>query len=708
MELTIEQALQRGMAAHKEGKLQEAERLYRAILQSQPHHLDANHNLGVLLASVNKTELALPLFETALQANPEVEQFWLSYIRALIEEQQFEKAKEVIEQGEKKGLKGEQFESLKLLVIPASEKRSPPQSEINTLLGHYQSGRYDDAEKLAVSITRQFPEHQFSWKVLGILFGQKGSTAEALNANQNAVKLAPQDAEAHNNLAITLAELKRLDEAQASYKKAIELKSDFPEAYNNRGAVLLELNSLEDARFCFTRAIELKPEFAEAHNHLGLALKHLEQLEEGVESFRRAIALNPEYAAAHNNLGDSLKEIGRVEEAMESFRQALAIEPGLSEAHNNLGTALLGLGKTEEALESYKEALALNPNSVETLENTANLFSDKGEFATAIEFYQKALSVQSGSIKSLMHLDAVKAKAVPAWHLPMMNDLTRNNAYLKALESAIGGGELVLDIGTGSGLLSMMAADSGAGKVFTCEVSQTISQVAEKVIARNGYDSRVKVINKKSTDLIVGSDIEDKADVLVSEILSSEFVGEGVQQTILDAKKRLLKKNGKMIPESGFIMISLIENNSDLANEMFVDNSNGYDLSDFNSISQKKFVFSIQKEPVLLSEPIQTFGFDFCTQEKIQSGEKSIEIMATREGFCAGLVQWIKVRLFEDIVYENNPVEIFKSDVATGWRTPIYRFDKPLYVEKGQIINVKAALYEDEVWFHHTVTTDDS
>ena len=82
--------------------------------------------------------------------------------------------------------------------------------------------------------------------------------------------------------------------------------------------------------------------------------------------------------------------------------------------------------------------------------------------------------------------------------------------------------------------------------------------------------------------------------------------------------------------------------------------------------------------------------------------------MATREGFCAGLVQWIKVRLFEDIVYENNPVEIFKSDVATGWRTPIYRFDKPLYVEKGQIINVKAALYEDKVWFHHTVTMDDS
>ena len=63
MELTIEQALQQGVAAHKEGNLQEAERLYRAILQSQPKHPDANHNLGVIAVSVNKADEALLLFQ---------------------------------------------------------------------------------------------------------------------------------------------------------------------------------------------------------------------------------------------------------------------------------------------------------------------------------------------------------------------------------------------------------------------------------------------------------------------------------------------------------------------------------------------------------------------------------------------------------------------------------------------------------------------
>ena len=61
MELTIEQALQQGVTAHKEGKLEEAERIYRAILQTQPAHPDANHNPGVLAVSVNKAEAALGL-----------------------------------------------------------------------------------------------------------------------------------------------------------------------------------------------------------------------------------------------------------------------------------------------------------------------------------------------------------------------------------------------------------------------------------------------------------------------------------------------------------------------------------------------------------------------------------------------------------------------------------------------------------------------
>ena len=106
MELTIEQALLQGIAAQEEGNLQEAERLYQAILQSQPHHPEANHNLGVLAVSLNKGSMALPLFRAAIEANPKVERFWLSYIDALIREKQFTNAKKVLGQVKKRGLKG--------------------------------------------------------------------------------------------------------------------------------------------------------------------------------------------------------------------------------------------------------------------------------------------------------------------------------------------------------------------------------------------------------------------------------------------------------------------------------------------------------------------------------------------------------------------------------------------------------------------------
>ena len=124
MKLTIEQALQHGIAKHKQGKLQDAERLYQAILQSQPSHADANHNLGLIAVSLNKVALALPLFKTALEAFPEIEQFWLSYIDALIKENQLETAKSVLVEGRKEGFLGKEFDDLEFQIKQLTEPTS--------------------------------------------------------------------------------------------------------------------------------------------------------------------------------------------------------------------------------------------------------------------------------------------------------------------------------------------------------------------------------------------------------------------------------------------------------------------------------------------------------------------------------------------------------------------------------------------------------
>ena len=246
MELSIEQALQQGVAAHKEGKLPEAEHLYRAILQSQPFHADANHNLGVLLVSVNKAVAALPLFKTALETNPKIEQFWLSYIEVLIKESQFDNAKKVLEKAKKEDLDREILKSLEseLSLKKRTQNiisKNPSQQQLSELFEYYQDGQYGDAEKLAVSITEKFPENLFGWNVLGAILYHTDRISESLVANQNIVKLAPQDAKAHNNLGITLKELCRFSESEYSFAQAIALKPDYAEAHNNLGVTLEEL-----------------------------------------------------------------------------------------------------------------------------------------------------------------------------------------------------------------------------------------------------------------------------------------------------------------------------------------------------------------------------------------------------------------------------------------------------------------------------------
>ena len=144
------------------------------------------------------------------------------------------------------------------------KSKNPPKKQLINLLERYQKGQYAEAENLAVSITQEFPEHPFGWKVLGAVLASTGRKSEALDANRTAVVLFPEDPEAHNNLGNTLKELGRLDEAEVSYTQAIELKPNLAEAHNNLGNTLKELGRLDEAEVSYTQAIKLKPDYNKA------------------------------------------------------------------------------------------------------------------------------------------------------------------------------------------------------------------------------------------------------------------------------------------------------------------------------------------------------------------------------------------------------------------------------------------------------------
>ena len=186
---------------------------------------------------------------------------------------------------------------------------NPSQEQLNKLLALYNNKRFSEAGKLAKFISQEFPNHQFAWKVLGASSAATGRTSEALDANQTAVALIPQDAEAHSNLGNTLKELGRLDEAETSYNHAITLKPDYPEAHYNLGNTLNELGRLDEAEASYKQAITLKPDFALAHNNLGNTLKGLGKLDEAVASFSQSVESKPDFAEAYVNLGIAIKNI---------------------------------------------------------------------------------------------------------------------------------------------------------------------------------------------------------------------------------------------------------------------------------------------------------------------------------------------------------------------------------------------------------------
>ena len=103
MKLSVDHAFQEGVRAHTEGKLQEAENLYKEVISSQPGHVDANHNLGVLVASLGRFDEAIAFLRTALKFNQDINQFWLSYIDVLIRANEIDIAKVALEEDREKG-----------------------------------------------------------------------------------------------------------------------------------------------------------------------------------------------------------------------------------------------------------------------------------------------------------------------------------------------------------------------------------------------------------------------------------------------------------------------------------------------------------------------------------------------------------------------------------------------------------------------------
>ena len=199
MELTLEQALQKGIEAHRSGNVQEADQYYTAILKANPKHPDANHNMGVLAVGVGKVQEALPFFKTALEANSSIAQFWLSYIDALIKLERMDDAKAVREQARNHGVTGEAFDKLgnqfsrqqdglnKSAGPKNSDTKELPQSQMQLLINLYKQGQYQDALSKIRSLDVQHLNSPVILNLIGALSAKLGLLEESIDAFRKVV-----------------------------------------------------------------------------------------------------------------------------------------------------------------------------------------------------------------------------------------------------------------------------------------------------------------------------------------------------------------------------------------------------------------------------------------------------------------------------------------------------------------------------------------
>lgn len=288
---------------------------------------------------------------------------------------------------------------------------------------------------------------------------------------------------------------------------------------------------------------------------------------------------------------------------------------------------------------------------------------------------------------------AITSEVVP-WHFPMMNDTVRNDAYEKALKSALQDGGVVLDIGSGSGLLAMMAARHKATNVITCELVSMVAEKAKVIINRNGFADKIQVINKLSTDLVAGTDYSERADILVTEIFDYGLLGEYALSAIEHARKNLLKPNAQLIPSGARVYAMCIESSEIFKNHR-VETISGFDLSPFNQFSSYDYIgYHLAKmnyTPLSSTTPI--FDFDFYKDHHNRS--TPIEFEITDSGICHAVAYWYELQLDEDTIISTAP----HLPQLSCWKQAVQLLPRPLHLVKGETLKLTAHHDAEALWF---------
>ena len=335
--------VKRGLYYHQNGKINEAEKIYKKIIRIFPQHADALHLLGVIANQKGEKDTAISLIEKAIQINPYNSVYYNNLGNAYIEQGRADVA------------------------ILCYEKALPFKKNLADIylnLGNAlkELGHLDKAISSFKEVLRIKPDCAEAYYSLGNAFKEKNIPDEEIACYQKAAELSPNFTDALYNLGNSYNRIGEKLKAIACYQECLQLNPNSAEVYNNLGSTLKELGNLEEAVSCFQKSIEINPDFSQAYSNSGNVLRDMGYYAEAISFYQKALQLTPENADAYLNFGITLSDQGRSAEAIICFQKASQLKPDFAEANNHIGVYLWNQGKFDQAVFYFKRAIQIKPD----------------------------------------------------------------------------------------------------------------------------------------------------------------------------------------------------------------------------------------------------------------------------------------------------------------------------------------------------------
>lgn len=502
---------QNAVAMHQAGKLDEAEQIYRQLLEIAPENTDLLHLLGMVAFQKGAFDSALAFLYKAVKLSPDSTAYRFTLAQAL---QNSGRPKEALEQ----------------YGAAAALDENLPDIHNNTGVIYRSLGQKEQARQAFETALKKKPDFALAMMNLALLERDDGHTETALSLLEKAQNIDPNDAEIHAQTAITLRQSGRCADALASMERAVALAPENPTYLNGLGIIKERLNDLDGAFDAYDAAIRFAPDYPDAYNNRAHIYARRGRKWDAEDDYKTAVRLDPKYAEAFNNLGALLYDNERYEEALECYRKAFIINPKQAETCLNLGMAVKEAGDPAESVGLYLTALALKPELTVAHSYLAQalhaLYVHDNKPDLAKRLARKWLQFFPNNPIARRVCDAFENKNPAEFSPEYVRDLF--NAFADSFESSLQkldyrvpdllkaaladekGGLRVLDAGCGTGLNGMFLKTI-AKPLTGIDLS---SEMIEKAREKNLYDTletadAVDYMNSRfaAFDLVVLADV---------------------------------------------------------------------------------------------------------------------------------------------------------------------------------------------------------